>query len=72
MKDQTYIDHLVRRITWDDLDKNYLESLVRTARAEDIEGLGLAVKPKVAADITTRSLTPSIKTKTYLCARAIW
>lgn len=69
MKDQTYIDHLVRRITWDDLDKNYLESLVRTARAEDIEGLGLAVKPKVAADITTRSLTPSIKTKTYLCAR---
>ena len=38
MKDKTYIDHLVRRITWDDLDKNYLESLVRTARAEDIEG----------------------------------
>ena len=69
MKDSTYLSHLVRRIKWSDIDEKYVAELVKTARAEDIEGAGLAVLPKVAADITTRSLTPSIKTVAALCAR---
>ena len=69
MKDSTYISHLVRRLKWEELDEKYIVGLIKTARAEDIEGAGLAVLPKVAADITTRSLTPSIKTQAALCAR---
>ena len=69
MKDSTYLSHLVRRLKWSDIDEKYVAELVKTARAEDIEGAGLAVLPKVAADITTRSLTPSIKTAAALCAR---
>lgn len=69
MKDSTYLSHLVRRLKWSDIDEKYVAELVKTARAEDIEGAGLAVLPKVAADITTRSLTPSIKTTAALCAR---
>lgn len=69
MKDSTYLSHLVRRLKWSDIDEKYVAELVKTARAEDIEGAGLAVLPKVAADITTRSLTPSIKTVAALCAR---
>ena len=69
MKDSTYLSHLVRRLKWSDIDEKYVAELVKTARAEDIEGAGLAVLPKVAADITTRSLTPSIKTGAALCAR---
>ena len=71
MKDSTYLSHLVRRIKWSDIDEKYVAELVKTARAEDIEGAGLAVLPKVAADITTRSLTPSIKTSAALCARRV-
>ena len=69
MKNSQYESHLVRRLKWEDLDEKYVEGLVKAARAEDIEGAGLAVLPKIAADITTRSLTPSIKTKASLRAR---
>lgn len=69
MKNSQYESHLVRRLKWEDLDEKYVEGLVKAARAEDIEGAGLAVLPKIAADITTRSLTPSIRTKASLRAR---
>lgn len=69
MKNPQYESHLVRRLKWEDLDEKYVEGLVKAARAEDIEGAGLAVLPKIAADITTRSLTPSIRTKASLRAR---
>ena len=69
MKDTKYISHLIRRLRWEELDEKYLRMLVQTARAEDIEGAGLEVLPKKAADITTGSLTPSIKTEVRLVAR---
>lgn len=69
MKNPQHESHLVRRLKWEDLDEKYVEGLVKAARAEDIEGAGLAVLPKIAADITTRSLTPSIRTKASLRAR---
>lgn len=69
MKNPQHESHLVRRLKWEDLDEKYVEGLVKAARAEDIEGAGLAVLPKIAADITTRSLTPLIRTKASLRAR---
>ncbi len=69
MKSQKYISHLVRRITWAELDQKYLRTLVESARAEDIEGAGLAGVPAIAADITTMSLTPKIQTSARLVAR---
>ena len=57
MKSDKFINHLVRRLKWDDLDENYLLYLVRTARAEDIEGAGLKEKPQKAIDITTATIT---------------
>ncbi len=69
MKDNTYISHLVRRISWDDLDVKYIEHLIAIARAEDIEGAGLKCPPRVAADITTMSLTPRTRASAKLVAR---
>ncbi len=69
MKSHRFISHLVRRLKWDDLDEKYLQNLVCSARAEDIEGAGLKVLPKIAADITTASITPHSEIKTHLVAR---
>lgn len=69
MKDDRFISHLVRRLSWDDIDEKYVESLVRIARAEDIEGAGLKVLPKLAADITTATLTPEAQITAHLMAR---
>ena len=69
MKSQKYISHLVRKISWEELDQKYLRALIENARAEDIEGAGLAAVPTIAADITTMSLTPKIQTSARLVAR---
>lgn len=69
MKSDKFVSHLIRRITWAELDEKYLRGLIENARAEDIEGLGLTALPAVAADITTMSLTPKIQTSARLVAR---
>ncbi len=69
MKSDKFINHLVRRLKWDDLDENYIFDLVRTARAEDIEGAGLREKPQKAIDITTATITPHSEIKSFLVAR---
>ena len=70
MKSDRFISHLVRRLSWGELDQKYLRALVETARAEDIEGAGLAAVPAVAADITTMTLTPKISARAALVSRA--
>ena len=69
MKDQKFVSHLVRRITWSELDPKYLEHLVRSARAEDIEGAGLLELPQFAVDVTTSTITPDAKISSRLSAR---
>lgn len=69
MKSDKFTSHLVRRLKWDDIDEKYLQNLVHTARAEDIEGAGLKVLPKIAADITTATITPHSEITSYLVAR---
>ncbi len=50
--------NLCRRLTWDDLDRGYLERLVAMAREEDLGGAGLAGPPVRAGDVTTDRLIP--------------
>ena len=69
MKDQRFIEHLVRRLSWAELDENYLAQIVRLARAEDICGAGLKAEPAQKRDITTDTLTPDVKGSAVLAAR---
>lgn len=69
MKNDRFISHLVRRLSWEDIDEKYVENLVRIARAEDIEGAGLKILPKLALDITTATLTPEAQITARLMAR---
>ncbi len=49
-------EHLIRRLSWDDLDKAYLRRLVEIARDEDLRGLGLATAPARHGDASTASV----------------
>lgn len=50
--------HLFRRLSWDDLDPEFLRRLVAVARAEDLAGAGLAAPPSAerAIDVTTAAV----------------
>lgn len=50
------IEHLVRRVSWDELDKSYLRRLVEIARDEDLNGLGLHQPPSRKGDASTASI----------------
>ncbi len=49
-------ESLLKRLSWEDLDLAYLRQLVTAARDEDLGGLGLRRRPKVAGDRSTASL----------------
>ena len=59
----------MRRLSWAELDKNYLADIVKIARAEDICGAGLKAEPAQKRDITTDTLTPEVKGSAVLAAR---
>lgn len=69
MKNDRFLKHLVRRLSWADLDKKYLEDIVLIARAEDIEGAGLAENTPVKRDITTDTLTKNTHGTAVFAAR---
>jgi len=50
----TPVEDLCQRIGWRDLDVRALNRLIRLARAEDLEGEGLARRPTIRGDVTTR------------------
>lgn len=52
----TPAETLLHRLTWDDLDRAHLRRLVEMARDEDLAGLGLRQRPRVAGDRSTASL----------------
>ena len=64
------LDHLLLRLTWNDLDRTYLRRLVELARDEDLGGLGLAQKPARTGDRSTAALatTPRLG-RAHLVAR---
>jgi nicotinate-nucleotide pyrophosphorylase (carboxylating) len=47
-------DRITHRLDWEDLDRNALGELVRLARAEDLEGWGLAHPPAATGDVTSK------------------
>lgn len=69
MKTSKFLNHLVRRLTWDDLDKEYLKDIISLARAEDMEGAGLSQNTLVKRDITTDTLTKNVKGSAEFVAR---
>lgn len=56
MKPSAHRSHLFRRLQWSELDTAYLRRLIELARAEDVEGAGLATPPACPFDVTTRIL----------------
>ena len=69
MKSAKFLPHLVRRLSWAEIDPAYLRSLVELARAEDICGAGLATPPSDCRDVTTTTLTPQAQTAAKLVSR---
>lgn len=55
------LDQLSVRVAWEDLDPAHLRDLIRSARAEDLEGAGLVARlhPSRPGDPTTESLFES-------------
>ena len=49
-------EHLVRRLSWEELDKAYLRKLIEIARDEDLNGLGLRQPPSRKGDSSTASI----------------
>lgn len=54
---------LCHRLSWDEIDSEYLKTIVTLARDEDIAGTGLcsAMRPKRAGDPTTETTAPAGK-----------
>lgn len=54
---------LCHRLSWDEIDSEYLKTIVTLARDEDIAGTGLcsAMRPKHAGDPTTETTAPAGK-----------
>lgn len=55
-RQERFAQQLYRRITWADLDMDWLDRLVAQARDEDLSGLGFKVRPEVSGDATTASV----------------
>lgn len=49
-------NRIAHRIQWQDLDTAHLRSLIQLARDEDLHGGGLARKPALSGDVTSRIL----------------
>jgi len=49
-------DHIARQLGWEDLDPEAIRQLVELARDEDLCGRGLALKPLVEGDVTSKVL----------------
>ncbi len=53
-------ERLCQRLSWDALDPGYLRQLIQLARAEDLEGAGLAAAPAFSGDLTTSATTEEL------------
>jgi len=54
-------DALAKRLTWKDINNDYLNEIIRLARDEDLAGTGFADPPSSPADITTATFPPTSK-----------
>ena len=64
------LERLLLRLTWDDLDPDYLRRLIEFARDEDLAGLGLRQKPARPGDRSTAALATAPRLgRAHLVAR---
>ena len=59
----------LNRLTWDDIDQDYLRQLVGLAKIEDLAGAGLAHRPKRLGDVTTALIPEGNLGRAQLTAR---
>lgn len=57
------------RLTWQDLDSDYLRQLVGLAKIEDLAGAGLAHRPERLGDVTTALMPEGATGRAQLTAR---
>jgi nicotinate-nucleotide pyrophosphorylase (carboxylating) len=57
------------RLTWQDLDTEYLRQLVGLAKIEDLAGAGLADRPQRLGDVTTALMPEGAEGRAQLTAR---
>lgn len=62
-------DDLCTRLSWDDLDPDYLRQLIGLAKIEDLAGAGLAERPTRLGDVTTALLPEGASGQAQLVAR---
>lgn len=60
---------LCTRLSWDDLDADYLQQLIGLAKIEDLAGAGLATRPERLGDITTAFMPEGSQGEAQLVAR---
>ena len=63
-------DDLSTRLSWDDLDPDYLRQLIGLAKIEDLAGAGLASRPERLGDVTTALMPEGSTGQARLVARA--
>lgn len=69
MKNDRFLKHMVRRLTWGEISEPDIRVIIKTAISEDIAGFGMAEKPARVADPTTDILSKDYHAKAALCAR---
>ena len=62
-------DALSQRISWDDIDKEYIKSIIAQAKAEDMSGLGLKKTLSHPLDVTSEIISNTDRGKASLIAR---
>jgi len=62
-------EDLCTRLTWTDLDLDYLRQLVGLAKIEDLAGAGLATRPSRLGDVTTALMPAGSSGQARLVAR---
>lgn len=62
-------DDLSKRLSWDDLDPDYLRQLIGLAKIEDLAGAGLANRPTRLGDVTTALMPEGSRGHARLVAR---
>lgn len=69
MNKEERIQKFLYRVRFEDLSSEYLKGLVEMARAEDLEGAGLANRPKNTGDPSSLLLAQKGSGEATLCAR---
>jgi nicotinate-nucleotide pyrophosphorylase (carboxylating) len=68
-KPQRHAEHLLRRLSWDELDPAWLRRLIEMARDEDLDGAGLRKPAQPGGDATTELLAADAPGTVELVAR---